>query len=95
MTTQMQFAEVARQFVAGLDTAYAHRSSDRLSENTRRLYSRYAYRAAAMLGKVPLTQINAQHVRDYVETLRRGNVAAKRSASETYSLVSARDNQSA
>jgi integrase len=75
MTTQMPFTEVARQFVAGLDNAYAHRSSDRLSDNTRRLYSRYAFRAAATLGNVPLTQITAQHVRDYVDALKREELA--------------------
>jgi integrase len=70
MITQMLFSAVAHQFVRSLDTAYAHRSNARLSDNTRRLYSAYARRAAESLGAVPLMGLTALHVRDYIMELK-------------------------
>jgi integrase len=69
------FSEVASKFIAGLDTAFCHRSSERLSDNTRRLYSRYATRAAASLGGLPLAAVTPLKVKDYISELKREDLA--------------------
>jgi integrase len=65
------FSEVSNQFIASLDTAYAHRSSEPLSNNTRKLYSNCANRAAASLGSLALADVNAIQVRGYIAELKR------------------------
>ena len=74
-STTATFADIARQFVSGLDTAYSHRSSDPLSTNTKRLYTRCAHRAAESLGSLPLAGINAHEVKRYIGELKRSGLA--------------------
>jgi integrase len=71
----VSFAEVANQFISGLNNQFAHRSSKGLAHNTRRLYARYASRASQSLGPLPLTDVNAFEVKKYIAELKRENLA--------------------
>lgn len=64
------FRDVTQSFINGLGSAFGHRSNDPLSENTQKLYRHSASRAASYLGDVPLTDINAGHIKGYISQLK-------------------------
>ena len=69
------FAEVTRNFIAGLSSTFGHRSNDPLSQNTKKLYTHCATRASRYLGDLPLTAVTALHVKNYISELKRERLA--------------------